>query len=167
MSGDERRRMCSVCQECVHDVSHLSLKEISENYVDSNKCVKMSSDQTEFFHYFKSMSKVAGLTAALSLFTFANAYGQDQIPEGERCTVYGKVKSNSISNRTVFVIVDGKTYQAISNSNGRFKLEFPKGQKIEDSNIRKLQNKTVKKEELNLRKVRLPKIKFFIGTPHF
>ena len=73
MSGDDRARICAKCNEKVHDISERSLAEVSASYIDSNRCVKMNQDQLQFFQFLRSIPKVAGLSAALSLYPFADA----------------------------------------------------------------------------------------------
>ncbi|GAB5416424.1 MAG: hypothetical protein Crog4KO_09890 [Crocinitomicaceae bacterium] len=167
MSGDERKRMCAICRENVHDVSQLDLKTVSEKYVNSGKCVQMSTDQVQFFQFLRSIPKIAGLSAALSLFPFADARAQDQDSNEEICIIYGKVHSNVNSNRTIFVIIEGQTFETESDDFGSFKLTVPKGQKIEKSNVKQLQDKTLKKDFISIKKARIPDQRFTIGTPSF
>ena len=165
MSGDERQRLCAICKKNVHDVSQLELEEISKDFIDSNKCVRMNTDQIQFFRFFRSFTRTAGLTAALSFFAITNV--QAQAPQTEYCTVSGKVKSNIVSYRQVFVIVNGRKIETRSADDGSFRLMIPKGEKIQYSNIRKLNNKTLKEDAISLKKVRMPKMSTFIGTPSF
>lgn len=167
MDGDEQQRMCAICSKNVHNLSDQSLKTISENYVDSGRCVQLNSDQVQYFQLFRSLSKVAGLTAALSLFPVVNTYAQEQNTSAEFCIITGEVKSNIVSNRTVFVVVNGRTIETKSNAEGAFKLMVPKGETIQHSNVRKLNDKTLDTDFLKLRKVRMPKLTNFIGTPSF
>jgi hypothetical protein len=166
MDGDERERLCAVCNQKVHNVSNLSLESLEKDFINTDKCVRMSSDQRDFFKFFQSAAKVAGLSTALSIMPLQSTYAQDQSPS-EYCLVTGKVKSNFISNRTIFVIVNGTKHEAISNSEGTFRLMVPKGEKIEYSNVKKLRNKTFEKDSDDIKKVRLPKMSTFIGTPSF
>ncbi len=167
MSGDERKRMCAQCKENVHDVSDLDLKTVAEKYVNTGKCVRMNTDQVQFFQFLRSIPKVAGLSAALSLFPFSELKAQEQEPKSEVCIIYGKVHSNVNSNRTVFVVIDGQTFETESDEFGSFKLTVPKGQKIENSNVKQLQNKTLKKDFIGIKKARIPDRRFTIGTPSF
>jgi len=170
MTGEERKRLCAKCKEHVHDVSHLSLSSVADAFIDSGKCVKMNADQIQFFQFLRSIPKVAGLSAALALYPFADTYAQDSIPENQMCVVYGKVHSNQISNRRIYVIVDGKTYETSSDEHGSFKIEVPIGKKIEDSNIRQLDRKKLKEPLTFLHKAKMPdlELKFTrIGCPAF
>lgn len=167
MRGDERQRMCSICKEKVQDISALSLKEISREYIDSGKCVKMNSDQIQFFHSLRSVSKAAGLSAALIFFPFSPIQAQDQTPNESHCLIYGKIKSNIVSNRNIYVIIEGKTYETKTTEHGTFKLKIPKGKQIEDSNIRRITNKKIEEDYIRLKRVRIPKGFNVIGTPSF
>lgn len=167
MSGDKRRRMCAICKKNVHDVSQLELEAISSDYINSEKCVRMNTDQIQFFQFFRSMSRAAGLTAALSFLPIASVQAQDQDSNTKYCIVSGKIKSNVVSYRQVFVVVNGRKIETRSENDGTFKIMVPKGEKIQYSNIRKLNNKTLKEDVVSVRKVRMPKLSTFIGTPSF
>ncbi|XOV66930.1 MAG: hypothetical protein ACFHU9_14985 [Fluviicola sp.] len=166
MDGDERKRLCAVCNQTVQDVSNLSIESLEKNITNTDKCVRMSSDQRDYFKFFQSAAKVAGLSTALSIMPLHSTFAQTE-NQREYCIVTGKVKSNFISNRTIFVIVNGTKHEAMSNSEGTFRLMVPKGENIEYSNVKKLRNKTFEKDSDDIKKVRLPKMSTFIGTPSF
>lgn len=169
MTGDERKRMCALCQETIHEVSHLDLATVSKEHIDSGKCVSMNQDQVQFFQFLRSIPKIAGLTAALSLYPFASIQAQDDHSNDSICTIYGKVQSNSNSNRNIFIIVNGRTYETHSDDHGSFKISVPRGSKVESSNVKQLTNKKLDKEFIRIKKVRLPDRPLFrtIGTPSF
>ena len=167
MTGDERQRLCLPCKENVRNVSDQPLVKLTKEIASGNPCVRMNTDQIQFFQFFRSMSKVAGLSAAMTFFPFSDVHAQDLTPAEGYCLVSGKLKSNIISNRLVFVVIHGRTIETKSNKDGSFALLIPKGEKIQHTNIRKLNNKTLEKDVVKIRKVRLPKLSNFIGTPSF
>ena len=168
MSGDKRKRMCDLCQENIHDVSHLDLATLASDYINSGKCVRMNPDQIQFFQFLRTIPKIAGLSAALSLYPFASTIAQNDSTAVSNCVVHGTVRGDQASNRSIFVVVNGNTYETRSDDHGSFKLTVPQGFKIESSNVKQLKNKTLKSEFIRIKKVRLPKLQFrTIGTPSF
>ena len=67
---DENKSICLKCKECVTDITHLSLKEISENYLGTAKCYRMSPVQLNFFQFLKRTGQYAALVAGLSGLNF-------------------------------------------------------------------------------------------------
>lgn len=168
MTGDDRKRMCALCKENIHDVSHLDLATVATEYIDSGKCVSMNSDQIQFFQFLRSIPKIAGLSAALSLYPFASIQAQDDNSKDSICTIYGKVQGNSNSNRGIHIVINRETYATQSDDQGSFKISVPKGYKVESSNVKQLVDKKLNKEFIRIKKVRLPAPKFrTIGTPSF
>ncbi len=93
------------------------------------------------------VKKIIGLIAALLLLSISDAQAQNQVANAGYCKVSGTVKSNVVSNRSVFVVINGRNIRASTDMDGRFQLIIPKGVKIQHSNIRKLIIKHLKKTQ--------------------
>ena len=163
MTGEERKRLCATCREHVHDVSHLDLKTITDQYLGSGKCIRMNESQSRFFQFMRSLPKAATLSAALALFPFA--YGQDSMTvQPNMSRVSGRLEDGWIENKTIYVIVDGTTYETQTDTNGFFVLHIPRNKRIEDSNVIQLRKRKVRKEHLELKNADLPMDGFIIGS---
>ena len=71
--------------------------------------------------------------------------------------IVGKLKENQC-------VIDGKTYETTTDANGFFALVIPRNKKIENSNVRELEKRKVRRKHLELKKTTLPNRTILIGS---
>jgi hypothetical protein len=167
-SQDKNSSICLKCNECVTDISKLSLREISENYLGTGKCYRMSPAQLNFFQFLKKTGQYAALVAGISGISFnSNAAPMDidsEFVQSDSTTITGiakfKIKGRGPRKRAlkkadhiIWVKVADSVYETKCDKKGNFKLVIPKGQFIESSNVAQLREKTINKEVVNLEKI--------------
>lgn len=175
VSFDKNKSICQKCNECVTDISDLSLQEISENYLGTGKCYRMNPVQLNFFQFLKRSGQYAALVAGLSSISFnSNALkdgGSIVHVQSDSTIITGnakfKIKGRGPRKRAlkkadhiIWVKVADSVYETTCDKKGNFKLVIPKGQFIESSNVAELREKSINKTEVNLEKITITLIAY-------
>lgn len=169
------KSICLKCNACVTDISDLSLQEISENYLGTGKCYRMSPVQLNFFQFLKRTGQYAALVAGLSSISFNSSAEPDDLKceqvQSDSTIITGiakfKVKGRGPRKRVlkkaehiIWVKVADSVYETKCDKKGNFTLVIPKGQFVESSNVPQLREKTINKDEVDLEKFTITLVAF-------